>query len=96
MEKSKIAEAKETALFRALYKALNNNEDHAFFYFFGITAHPPNTWITPTNKDSQDYFIFNVAFNEANAVICKRSPVWQNGSFKGHRIEFRYNLNLDY
>lgn len=54
-----------------------------------------NDWIYPTNKDDEAYQVCKL-LSDLNLVESKKTPLWDNGSFKGLRVEFRYNKDLKY
>jgi hypothetical protein len=52
-------------------------------------------WVTPTNISSEDFTIFRCLADEF-LVARKVTPIWNNGSFQGTKVEFMYKLDLNY
>jgi len=64
-------------------------------YMDALFKYPENEWFLPTNKDGDDYSICN-QLQSVHLICVRHTPIWNNGSFKGMRFEFKYNRNLEY
>lgn len=52
-----------------------------------VRLFPKNEWITPTNKNSEDYtMLMDMAHH--NWVSKKIEPIWQGDSYHGNRVSF--------
>lgn len=65
------------------------------YFIERISNYPPDTWVMPTNHDSNDYTVFSNLF-EYNLVARKYVPKWVKGQFKGVQVFFKYNLDLKF
>lgn len=65
------------------------------YWYDRLTTYPENEWFQPNNTEHQD---FQMCFEmHLQHLLEKRNePIWINNSFRGQRIFFRYNTNLDY
>lgn len=59
-----------------------------------IKSLPKNQWIAPTNNKSDDYSFLDNLYS-LNLCERKTTPSWNNGSFVGHKVEFRINTTPD-
>lgn len=57
-----------------------------------LKAFPENEWLT---LNSDDYALFQELFHD-HLVQSKTIPIWVNGSFKGRKILFRYNHQMQF
>jgi len=65
------------------------------YFIERISNYPPDTWVTPTNHDSNDYTIFSNLY-EYNMVAQKYVPQWKGGRLQGAKVYFKYNLDLKF
>lgn len=69
------------------------------YYLTILFSYPENEWFCPSNGDNdRNQSGFTICDHLSIAgVIAKRSvPRWSNGSFKGARIEFMYNKDMNF
>lgn len=78
-----------------LETALSKKDVDPEYFIERISNYPPNTWVMPTNNDSNDYTVFSNLF-EFNLVARKYVPKWSKGQFKGATVYFKYNLDLKF
>jgi hypothetical protein len=57
-----------------------------------VKSFPKNEWVTPNNKDGEDFTMYNeMSYHGwADKLI---EPLWKNGSFIGNRISFRIKID---
>jgi hypothetical protein len=80
-----------------IYQALDTKSDlpteTVEIYSAFVATQPHGIWFTPSNKEANDRQIADELF-DLNLIERKISPVWQNGSFKGNRHQFRITEDL--
>jgi len=54
-----------------------------------------NTWVLPTNLGDQCYDVFS-NLQQLHLLCFMRTPIINNGSFRGYRCFFLYRHDLDY
>lgn len=67
----------------------------AEYYFERLALYPAGEWFAPRNGDHQDFQIC-IDLHQSHLIEKATIPLWQDGSFKGHEIFFRYQLDLKY
>lgn len=67
----------------------------ADFYIEVLSSFKENTWFQATNKQREEYSICEM-LHSAGIIQQMKTPVWQNGSFTGFKVWFRYNVHLQY
>lgn len=74
------------------------HEDVKKFYIERLFSFPENTWFTPSNAigDHQDYDICRFLHGEAHLICMKITPIYVNGNWKGNKVYFFYNKELQY
>lgn len=62
-------------------------------YFSGVLGkYKENEWVYPFGAD---YHVFSDLY-EFNCVCRMSVPKYNNGSFRGYAVAFKYNFNLSY
>jgi hypothetical protein len=79
----------------AFESALKKKDIDPEYFIERISNYPPDTWVMPTNHESNDYTVFSNLF-EYNLVARKYVPQWSKGLYKGALVFFKYNLNLKF
>lgn len=59
------------------------------YYMEEISKMPDNEWFLPTNNESNNYSICAHLY-EMNLISRKTIPDWVNGSFRGHKVYFKF------
>jgi hypothetical protein len=75
--------------------ALRKKEVDPEYFIERISNYPPDTWVMPTNLESNDYTVFSNLF-EYNLVARKYVPIWSKGQLRGSNVFFMYNLDLKF
>lgn len=65
------------------------------FHIETLYEFPENEWFSPSNKGSQAYGICS-HLSDMYLLQIRRTPIWQDGSFRGMNVEFRYSKDLNY
>lgn len=65
------------------------------FHIQTIFSFPENEWFSPTNSDGEHYRICS-HLADMYLLRVRRTPIWTEGSFRGMKVEFMYNKELQY
>lgn len=87
---------KDTEIYAALLRLTKDSyEGRAEFMLTEVFKFEEGVWVTPNNRQGNDYTIF-VELEEIGLVVKKLEPVWNKGSYLGKKICFMYKKNLKY
>lgn len=81
------------ALYIAAKKLLSDGSVN--HYMEHLAAFPEGQWFAPSNQQG-DHFSVCQTMADFGLIAMRKKPIWQNGSFKGLRIEFLYLNSLNY